>query len=56
VAVRVRELMREICKADDIEILKGHVGKDDVHVFVSAPPYLSVSKVMQHLKGKRSQK
>lgn len=56
VAVRVRELVREVCKGHDIEIVKGHVGKDHVHVFVSVPPYLSVSKVMQHLKGKTSYK
>lgn len=56
VAVRVRELVREICKANDIEIVKGHVGKDHVHVFVSVPPYLSVSKVMQYQKGKTSHK
>jgi putative transposase len=55
-AVRVRELVREICRANDIEILKGHVGKDHVHLFVSVPPYLSVSKVMQYLKGKTSHK
>lgn len=56
VAMRVRELVREICNANDIEIVKGHVGKEHVHVFVSVPPYLSVSKVMQYLKGKTSHK
>src|SRR5215472_5846123 len=56
VGTRVRELVREICKANDIEIVKGHVGKDHVHLFVSVPPYLSVSKVMQYLKGKTSHK
>jgi putative transposase len=50
------ELVREICKAQDIEIVKRHVGKDHVHVFVSVPPYLSVSKVMQYLKGRTSHK
>ena len=52
VGTRVRELVREICRANDIEIVKGHVGKDHVHLFVSVPPYLSVSKVMQYLKGR----
>jgi REP-associated tyrosine transposase len=52
----VRELVREIYRARDIEIVKGHVGKDHVHLFVSVPPYLSVSKVMQYLKGKTSHK
>jgi REP-associated tyrosine transposase len=56
VGARVRELVREICRANEMEIVKGHVGKDHVHLFVSVPPYLSVSKVMQCLKGKTSQK
>jgi putative transposase len=56
VGTRVRELVREICRANDIEIVKGHVGKDHVHLLVSVPPYLSVSKVMQYLKGKTSHK
>ncbi len=54
VAERVRELVREISKANDIEILKGHVSKDHVHIFVSAPPHLSVSKIVQLIKGKTS--
>ena len=28
------ELLREICKSLDIEIIKGHVSKDHVHLFV----------------------
>ena len=55
-AERVRELIREICKANDIEIIKGHISKDHVHLLVSVPPYLSVSKLMQSLKGKTSRK
>ena len=56
VAVRVRDLIREICKALDVEILKGHVSKDHVHLFVSMPPYLSVSKMVGRIKGKTSRK
>ena len=56
IAERTRELIREICKANDIEILKGHVSKDHIHLFVSVPPYLSVSKIMQSIKGKTSRK
>jgi putative transposase len=40
----------------DVEILKGHVSKDHVHLFVSAPPTISVSKMMQLIKGKTSRK
>ena len=56
VANRVRELIREICKSREIEIIKGHVSKDHVHIFVSVPPHISVSGVMQSLKGKTSRK
>jgi putative transposase len=56
VGVKLRELIREICKGNDIEILKGHVSVDHVHLFVSVPPHLSISKVVQYLKGKSSRK
>ena len=56
IAKRLRELIRGFCKELDVEILKGHVSQDHVHLFVSVPPYISVSKVMQKLKGKSSYK
>ena len=56
VAIRLRDLIREICKAMDVEIIKGHVSKDHVHILISAPPHLSVSKLVQRLKGKTSRK
>jgi putative transposase len=56
VAIRLRELIREICRSMDIEIIKGHVSKEHVHLFVSIPPQLSISKVMGQIKGKTSRK
>ena len=56
VALRLRELVREICRTNDIEILQGHVAKDHVHILVSAPPNMSASKIMQYVKGKTSRK
>ena len=56
IAERVRDLIRELCKANEVEIIKGHVSRDHVHLFVSAPPHLSVSKLVQYLKGKTSRK
>ena len=56
VAVRLRDLVREVCRTNEIEILQGHVGKDHVHILVSAPPNLSASKIMQYVKGKTSRK
>lgn len=56
VATRVRDLIREICLANDVQILRGHISKDHVHIFVSKPPYVSESKLMQYIKGKTSRK
>ena len=56
VGIRVRELVREICKTNNVEILRGHVSQDHVHLFVSVPPHLSISKLVQYLKGKSSYK
>jgi putative transposase len=54
VAVRARDLIREICRALNIDILKGHVRPDHVHLLLSVPPHLAPSKVMQAIKGKSS--
>jgi len=56
VGVRLRELVREVCRTNDIEILQGHVSRDHVHILVSAPPNMSASKIMQYIKGKSSRK
>ncbi|WP_080057200.1 IS200/IS605 family transposase [Spirosoma aerolatum] len=56
VAENVRSILREICKQNEVEILAGHVSKDHVHLFVSVPPYISVSDLVQALKGKSSRK
>ena len=56
VAIRVRDLIREICKSMDVEIIKGHVSKDHLHILVSAPPHLAVSKLVQRLKSKTSRR
>jgi putative transposase len=54
VGLRVRELIREICKTLDVEILQGHVRPDHVHLLLSLPPSLAPSRVMQAIKGKTS--
>lgn len=56
IAERVRDILRGICKEHDVEILKGHVSQDHVHLLVSVPPHLSISKLVQYLKGKSSYK
>jgi|TARA_Y100000310_G_C20424615_1_gene688407 putative transposase len=55
-ATRIRILVREICNANNVQILKGHVSKDHIHIFVSLPPQISVSRFVQLVKGKTSRK
>jgi putative transposase len=50
----VRDLIREICRSQDIEGLEGHVRPDHVHLLLSVPPHLAPSRVMQAIKGKTS--
>ena len=56
VAYRVRELVRQIASANDVEIIAGSVGSDHVHLYVSIPPSLSVAKFVQFVKGATSRK
>ena len=56
VGLRLRELVRQICAANDVIIESGSVQADHVHLLVSVPPKLSVSKLMQLLKGRTSRK
>jgi putative transposase len=54
VALAVRDLVREVCKAYDIEILKGHVRPDHVHLLLSVPATMAPSRVMNAIKGRSS--
>lgn len=56
VGARVREVIRQICREEEAEILKGHISKDHVHLLVSIPPQVTVSRLVQRMKGKTSQK
>ena len=56
IGVRARDIIREVCMSNDIIIIKGHVSVDHVHLYVSAPPRLSVSKMVQYIKGKSSRR
>jgi len=56
VGIRVRELVRQTCEHLELEILKGVISKDHVHLLVSAPPTISVSMIMKRIKGKSSTK
>ena len=53
---RVRDLIRQICSEMDVEIISGKLTIDHVHLFLSYQPYLSISDMVQKIKGKSSYK
>ena len=51
---RCRDIIVQICDAEDIRILKGVVSKDHVHI--EYPPNKSLSDIVKKLKGRSSRK
>jgi putative transposase len=47
-----RESIRSLCERAGIEILEGNVRPDHVHLVVSIPPKVAVSRTVGFLKGK----
>ena len=56
VAIRARDLIREICRANYVEIITGNLSPDHIHLLVGIPPSISVSTIVQYTKGKSSRK
>ena len=56
VAERTRDLIRQICEARDVTIVRGAVSPDHVHMLLSVPPDLSPSKLVQYVKGRSSRR
>jgi putative transposase len=54
VAERARDLIRQICQARDVAIVRGAVSPDHIHPLLSAPPVLSPEKSAQYIKGRSS--
>ncbi len=53
---RCRQLLIQICDAEDIRILKGVVSKDHVHMHMVYPARLSVSDIVKRLEGRSSRR
>jgi len=51
IALRVRDLLRQIAMEHEIEILSGKVAGDHIHVLVAYRPHMDVSMIVQWLKG-----
>ena len=54
IQVRCRDLLVQICNSEHVQILKGVVSKDHVHMHIEYPPSLSISNLVKKLKGRSS--
>ena len=48
----VGEILGKVCKMEEVTIIKAATLPDHVHMYVSIPPKLSVSKTIGRIKGK----
>jgi len=53
---RCRELLIQICDAESVEILKGVVSSDHIHMHVEYSPKQSISFLVKQMKGRTSRK
>ena len=51
VAIRTRDILRQIALEHELEIITGKVSIDHVHMFIAYRPTQNISKIMQWLKG-----
>jgi len=56
VAERARDLIRQICEAHDVVIVRGAVSPDHIHMLLSAPASLAQAKLVQYIKGRSSRR
>ena len=49
--VRVRDICRQVCAQNGVEIIKGVLSTDHVHMFVSVPPKLAISDLVRADEG-----
>ena len=55
-AERARDLIRQVCEARDVVIIRGAVSPDHIHMLLSAPPHLAPAKLVQFIKGRSSRR
>ena len=51
VAIRVRDVLRQIAMEHELDVISGKVAADHVHMFIGYRPTQNVSKMAQWLKG-----
>lgn len=56
IKIRCRTILIQICEAEDIQILKGVVSKDHIHMHIEYRPSQDISSIVKLMKGRSSRK
>ena len=56
IGLRARDIIRQTCDELGVDIVKGVLARDHVHMFLAVPPKRAISYVMQRIKGRSSRK
>ena len=56
VAERARDLLRQICQAREVVIIRGAVSPDHIHMLVSSPATIAPATLVQYMKGRSSRR
>ncbi|GHU18778.1 IS200/IS605 family transposase [Alphaproteobacteria bacterium] len=56
VASRARELIRETCASNYVDIISGSLSPDHIHLLLSVPASISASEIVRRIKGRSSRK
>ena len=56
VRLRTRDICRQVCGENGVEILHGVLSRDHVHMFVSVPPKVAIADLVRKMKGRSSYK
>ena len=56
IKMRCRTILIQVCEAEDIQILKGVVSKDHIHMHIEYRPSQDISTIVKYLKGRSSRK
>jgi len=54
--LRVRDIIRQVCAENGVEIVRGVLSSDHIHMFVSVQPKLAISDLVRKMKGRSSRK
>jgi putative transposase len=56
IKMRCRTILIQVCEEEDIQILKGVVSKDHIHMHIEYRPSQDISTIVKYLKGRSSRK